>query len=875
MHSGSRAEAEPIRTKTPLSGCGGQQDEPGLALSPDGPGASPEPPTLTNTPDGHDATATGTMASDLLRKLAERQETNCQGVMVKEEDQPMEVDAALDLVCHELVTEEMTTSTPNLTNQLSFTIKEEEEGQNLTSNKMADQLCPGAKMVDHYLREPKADQYYPGGCEAFSKMADTVISGANIANKLQFRVKLDNQGDSGAMMVDHFHSGARMEEQLVFQSKIEERFLSKAKISRSLLSGVQIADQVFNRHKIEDQLFFGAKMKDHITSGSKVTGTDLPRMKTEQQCFFGAKMEDQVASGSRLAGPDSPRMKMKQQHCFVNKLENPFHHRAKMAVQKLPVIKTEQKLLFGAKIGAQLTSGSRMASPDLAIMKMEQQCSLGTKMDYQFNPGVKMSGQDWSRIKTGHKIFYGAKMENQTSFGDRMVGPESSQTKMKKQFFFGAKMEDQFTSAAQVAGPELPRMKDQLFFGAKMEDHFTFGAKIASPDLCGMDQQLFFGEKMEDQLTSGAKMVDQCLRAVLWQDISVNLASTLLHQLSERVNKSKDQEVMRVTPPIRSSPLCKANVGQSYSTPQSVSHDRPYEMQISVSRNKPAGCSYFYRCHVCGFETDGFGLFQSHMMEHRQQERGSFSLHCCVCDHLTSQEEAMRAHVDTHNPADTTTSRGIRCPAPPPAATDSSAPTVAMATQQEKSTSEHRCRICQRSFPEQQEMLVHFQGHRQGNQYRCDRCGHLTRTANKLVEHVRVHTGERPFICDLCPYSAKRRDSLRLHCKAKHPAHVDGTAAIVCNDVHTHRSYKKGESQCLDKTVKLPQAYVRTQAAVDSTFFPNPSHPVHFEQEVWKKMIRLLPITTLTSWKPCPPSPSSSLSPKNTFMRDLGLKPSF
>ena len=54
------------------------------------------------------------------------------------------------------------------------------------------------------------------------------------------------------------------------------------------------------------------------------------------------------------------------------------------------------------------------------------------------------------------------------------------------------------------------------------------------------------------------------------------------------------------------------------------------------------------RCHVCGFETDGQGLFQAHMMEHRQWERGSFSLHCCTCDHLTNQEAEMRAHLDGH-----------------------------------------------------------------------------------------------------------------------------------------------------------------------------------------------------------------------------------
>ncbi len=66
-------------------------------------------------------------------------------------------------------------------------------------------------------------------------------------------------------------------------------------------------------------------------------------------------------------------------------------------------------------------------------------------------------------------------------------------------------------------------------------------------------------------------------------------------------------------------------------------------------------CTHIYiylpvcsRCHVCGFETDGRALFQSHMTEHRQWEHQSFSLHCCLCDHSTNQEAEMRAHVSTH-----------------------------------------------------------------------------------------------------------------------------------------------------------------------------------------------------------------------------------
>lgn len=68
MLPGRQAEAEPQWREALPEVRGGQQDEPGLALSPDGPGASPEPPSLSHTPDGN--AATDTLASDMLRKLA-------------------------------------------------------------------------------------------------------------------------------------------------------------------------------------------------------------------------------------------------------------------------------------------------------------------------------------------------------------------------------------------------------------------------------------------------------------------------------------------------------------------------------------------------------------------------------------------------------------------------------------------------------------------------------------------------------------------------------------------------------------------------------------------------------------------------------------
>lgn len=643
MHPGRRVEAEPQRREALPEARGGQQDEPGLALSPDGPGASPEPPSLSHTPDGN--TTTDTLASDMLRKLAERQEVNVHTVRIKEEEEPMEVDT---LAIHDRpITKEMTSLPPMVTHH-HFSIKTED--QILSGKKMDGQLHPRAKMSDQCLHGLKReDTFYTG-----SKTADSLATGAN---RFQFRVKME----------DHNISGNKVEDQLLCGAKMEERLLLKAKVAEKPPSAVKMSNKFLS----------------------------------------GANMDDQFPSGA----------------------------------------------------------------------KMENQVLVGTKMETRLLPGAKMA--------------------------------------------------------------------DHVFSGVKTEE------------------QLFFGAKTDDQFNSGAKMADQCLRAVLWQDMSVNLASTLLHQLSERVSKSNNRLVERMTPPLRSSPVVRMNVDPLRSSPLLISQEPPHETKTSLSRDQTTGCSYFYRCHVCGFETDKCPLFQSHMTEHRQWEQGSFSLHCCICDHATNQEGEMRAHVNTHIHGNTDASREMRCPVTPPAATPGIALSVSKATQPENSTSEHRCRICQRSFPGQQELLVHFQGHRQGNQYRCDRCGHLTRTANKLVEHVRVHTGERPFTCELCPYSAKRRDSLRLHCKVKHPA-----------DVHTHRSYVHGDNQRAHKHLQRLHTPQHTLTAAPSSSLPA-LHPSLSDRAGWRDLSPLLPITTLITLKPRSPSSSSSSSSsssnKHSFLHYLGL----
>ena len=80
------------------------------------------------------------------------------------------------------------------------------------------------------------------------------------------------------------------------------------------------------------------------------------------------------------------------------------------------------------------------------------------------------------------------------------------------------KTEEQELCGATMPDPMNPR--------SNMADHVikTEGGRFH----CGESM----GEQIETDATPGAKMAEQCLKAVLWQDMSVNLASTLLHQLS-------------------------------------------------------------------------------------------------------------------------------------------------------------------------------------------------------------------------------------------------------------------------------------------------------------------------------------------------------
>lgn len=168
-------------------------------------------------------------------------------------------------------------------------------------------------------------------------------------------------------------------------------------------------------------------------------------------------------------------------------------------------------------------SGGKMPDSLQTGAKMADRCFLGLKIeDSLYSSSGKRENTFELKVKREDGGVSGAKMVGQLLSGAKM---DLFKAKVPEQTFTGAKMRNSFVPGIETDRRVVSGLNSPLLSEFKTED------------------QLFFGAKTEDQF--GAKMADQCLRAVLWQDMSVNLASTLLHQLSgKKTNKQKTPHVI-------------------------------------------------------------------------------------------------------------------------------------------------------------------------------------------------------------------------------------------------------------------------------------------------------------------------------------------
>jgi uncharacterized Zn-finger protein len=79
------------------------------------------------------------------------------------------------------------------------------------------------------------------------------------------------------------------------------------------------------------------------------------------------------------------------------------------------------------------------------------------------------------------------------------------------------------------------------------------------------------------------------------------------------------------------------------------------------------------------------------------------------------------------------------------------------------------CKICNKGFYMQSNLLDHMITHEQLKVHKCDVCAKSFARKECYKAHYRIHTGERPYSCGLCKATFVQRASLRFHMRKQHP----------------------------------------------------------------------------------------------------------
>ncbi|XP_069487333.1 zinc finger protein 827 isoform X2 [Ambystoma mexicanum] len=388
-------------------------------------------------------------------------------------------------------------------------------------------------------------------------------------------------------------------------------------------------------------------------------------------------------------------------------------------------------------------------------------------------------------------------------------------------------------------------------------------------------------------------------RNLFSQDISVKMASELLFQLSEKVSKehsNNKDHIIRTTPSpffpedkFRQSPFtittksenilssdstrhgitslpeerkykchlcpyaakCRANLNQHLTVHSVKLASTDAEDIVSAVISDPGDGkkhSYFYSCHVCGFETELNVQFVSHMSLHVDKEQWMFSICCCSCDFITMEESDMRTHVtNKHSGEDRKTPSTSNSPSSSSlsALSDSAnskedvdvtqnseglnnllvislvpGPQSFMCTE-EKPEKGFECVFCNFVCKTKTMFERHLQIHLITRMFECDVCHKFMKTPEQLVEHKKCHTVPTGGLkCPFCIYSTNRPAAmechLRTHYKMEYKCRICQTVKSNQLELEMHiREHRLGNhykcDQCgyLSKTANKLIEHVR------------------------------------------------------------------
>nr|XP_025036249.1 zinc finger protein 827 isoform X4 [Pelodiscus sinensis] len=211
---------------------------------------------------------------------------------------------------------------------------------------------------------------------------------------------------------------------------------------------------------------------------------------------------------------------------------------------------------------------------------------------------------------------------------------------------------------------------------------------------------------------------------------------------------------------------CRANLNQHLTvhSVKLVSTDTEDIVSAVTSEGSGKKHSYYYSCHVCGFETEMNVQFVSHMSLHVDKEQWMFSICCTACDFVTMEESDMKAHVSTkHTVEERKTPSESNSPSSSSlSALSDSANSKEDADITQKNKGSNNLLVIS-VVPGSQTLLNTEEKSEKG--FECVFCNFVCKTKNMFERHLQIHLITRMFECDVCHKFMKTPEQLMEHKK--------------------------------------------------------------------------------------------------------------
>ncbi|XP_055502241.1 zinc finger protein 827 isoform X2 [Leucoraja erinacea] len=314
--------------------------------------------------------------------------------------------------------------------------------------------------------------------------------------------------------------------------------------------------------------------------------------------------------------------------------------------------------------------------------------------------------------------------------------------------------------------------------------------EIPDPTVSQLPNRLFNCKAVKNErLQDSPEVIPLTEIKLFTQDISVKMASELLYQLSEKVNKAQEQGREASELSSSSSSLCEEVFRQSPFAPNlrdplSNLHARPSSQEsgkltIESGALNPQWkfCEQLFPCKVCGKVFGRQQTLSRHLSLHTDEKAqtpscqspaseskaaamfssssstsssSSLSSSSALCDSVTESEIP---HSDFTNEEQSTSFN------PPVALSGSST-----SGSEEKTEKGFECIFC--NFVCKTKMMYerHLQIHLITRMYECDVCHKFLKTSEQLLEHKKCHNISTGGLkCPFCVYATNRPSAMECH----------------------------------------------------------------------------------------------------------------